>query len=81
MPRMRTISQTMDYLKQKDPGSAVSEWWLRQNLKAGKIKHHRAGNKFLINLDALEEFLRNPPEEAAQETHRYGQLRRIESGR
>lgn len=77
MARMRTITQTMEYLREKDPNSAISEWWLRQMLKSGKLKHHKAGNKYLINLDCLEEYLRNPPEDEDNPDSQYGVLRQV----
>lgn len=76
MPRIRTIMQTVQCLKQQDPGSCVSEWWLRQLIKTGKLKCHKAGNKFLIDLDYLEEFLKNPPSEPSV-INEYGKLRQV----
>ncbi|SET38691.1 DNA binding domain-containing protein, excisionase family [Natronincola peptidivorans] len=78
MARMRTIKQTVEYLKNKDPDTAVSTWWLRMMVKSGQIKHHKAGNKFLINLDALEDFLMNPPQDDSQSTNSdFGKLRKV----
>lgn len=57
MARMRTISQTMKYLKEKDPDTSITEWWLRSMLRSGELKSHRAGNKYLVNLDYLELYL------------------------
>ena len=59
--RMRTIKQAVGEIKQEDPRSCVSEWYLRQLVKSGKLKCHKAGNKYLLDLDSLEEFLKNPP--------------------
>ena len=56
MVRMRTISQTISYLKEKDPNTSITEWRLRKMLKTGQLKFHMAGNKYLVNLDYLEEF-------------------------
>lgn len=75
MPRMRTISQAIKYLKEKDPNCAISEWYLRTLLRSGKLKHHKAGNKYLINLDYLEEYLKNPP--SYEEDTPYGILRKV----
>lgn len=76
MPRMRTITQAVQAIKQADPESSLSEWWLRQLVKFGKLKCHRAGNKYLIDLDFLEEFLKNPPStEDVKQT--YGIVRKI----
>ena len=57
MARMRTISQTMKYLKEKDPDTSITEWWLRSMLRSGELKSHRAGNKYLVHLDYLELYL------------------------
>lgn len=68
MARFRTIKETVRAIKENDPDTCISEWWLRQIVKSGKLKCHRAGNRYLIDLDFLEEFLKNPPavEEAKQ---------------
>ncbi|WP_407308766.1 hypothetical protein [Desulfosporosinus sp. SB140] len=58
---MRSIKQAIQVIRDQDPESCISEWWLRQLVNSGKLKCHRAGNKVLIDLDFLEEFLRNPP--------------------
>ncbi|MGI6085238.1 MAG: DNA-binding protein [Acetivibrionales bacterium] len=79
MPRMRTIKAAVEYIRQKDPETSVSEWWARQLVKRGKLKHHKAGNKVLIDLDYFEEFLKNPPEEETPATEEnYGVLRKIQ---
>lgn len=76
--RMRTIKQSIEYFKSLDPQSCINEWWLRTMLKSGKFKHfHMAGSKYLINIDALEEFLSNPPDEEPVPTPTYGTLRKI----
>ncbi len=33
--------------------TGMSEYWFRQNLKAGKIPHIRSGNKILVNIPRL----------------------------
>ncbi len=78
MPRMRTIQQTIQYLRTKDPDTAVTEWWLRNILRAGKIRHHRAGCKFLVDLDAIDIFLSNPPADEPDPAQRYGTIRKID---
>lgn len=76
MARMRTIKQCIQAIKDQDPESCFSEWWLRQLVKSGKLKCHRAGNRYLIDMDFLDEFLKNPPitEEIKQP---YGIVRKI----
>jgi len=76
MARMRTIKQTLEYLKKQDNDCAITEWYLRSLLKSGKLTHYRAGNKYLINLDHLEEFLSNPYSEKIIDTD-YGKIRKV----
>lgn len=76
MPRIRTIKESIRFIKDQDPESCISEWWLRQLIKSDKIKCHRAGNRYLVDMDQLEEYLKNPPvtEEVKQP---YGVVRKI----
>jgi hypothetical protein len=46
----------------QDPDTALNEWWLRHQIKLGLIPCHRAGKRFLVDLDALERYLSAPPE-------------------
>lgn len=80
MTRMRTIPQTIDYFKALDPESYINEWYLRGLVKSGALPCHKAGKRFLINLDALEDYLSNPPAELV-EIPSYGKIRKISSGR
>lgn len=57
LARMRTIHEAMQYIKAKDPDSAISEWWLRQAIKTGKLPHVEAGSRYLVNLDILESIM------------------------
>ncbi|HZK52786.1 MAG TPA: DNA-binding protein [Desulfosporosinus sp.] len=76
MPRMRTIKQAIQSIKEQDPGTCFSEWWLRRLVKSGELKCHKAGNRYLIDLDLLDRFLKTPPitEEVKQP---YGIVRKI----
>ncbi len=78
--KMRTIKAAIEYIRQQDPETSVTEWWTRQLVKKGKLRHHKAGNKILIDLDYFEEFLKNPPEEVPEpeNNNHYGKLRRIQ---
>lgn len=67
MARMRGIKATIDYLKNQDPDTAVTEFWLRGILNSGAVPYHKAGKRFLVNLDALEAYLANPPVQMTEE--------------
>ena len=78
MARMRTISQALEYLRKQDPDSAITEWNLRTLLRSGKLKHHKAGNRYLINLDYLEEYFSNPPHDENKTINQLGVLRKVQ---
>jgi len=79
MARMRTILQAVNQIREQDPGSSISEHWLRCLVRSGKLPCHRAGAKYLVDLDALEDFLVNPPREASPVVPEYGKLRQIKA--
>lgn len=60
IPRMRLIKECVAELKALDPGTAVTEYYIRGLVKTGKIPVAMAGNKALINLDSLLNYLANP---------------------
>lgn len=77
--RMRTIEGAIREIKATDPETELKSWALRQLIKSGKFKGFvMVGSKYLINMSALEDYLRNPPEEA-EEPFQYGQLRQVKS--
>lgn len=75
MTRMRTIAQTIAHFRAQDPDTYINEWYLRGLVKGGAIPCHKAGRRILINLDALEAYLANPPAENC-EIDSYGKIRR-----
>lgn len=50
IPRMRTVSKIVAEIKSLDPGSEVTEYYVRQLVKNGVVPVSWAGNKALINL-------------------------------
>lgn len=59
--RLRTISETIAYLKEEDPGCSFTASALRRMIVAGEIPSTRVGVKYLLDLDRLENYL-FPPE-------------------
>lgn len=80
IPRMRTPAKIVAELKALDPDSEVTEYYIRQIVKAGTVPVVWAGNKALINLDDVLELLRlgtsRPPK---AEPCTAGGIRRIEA--
>lgn len=58
VPRMRTIRNIVAEIKALDPGSEVTEYFVRKLVKDGTVKPTWAGNKALINLDDVLDILR-----------------------
>lgn len=61
--KIRTIQQCIDTIKASDPDTAITEWYIRQLCKEGKIAAYSSGNKFLVNLDSLLAYLNRGLEE------------------
>lgn len=58
-PRYRTIKQCYQAIKAQDEASAVTEYFIRRLCTDGKIKYFKSGNKSLVNLDSLLDYLNN----------------------
>ena len=78
LPRMRTIKETAAYLKQQDPDTALGETYLRNLIRRGELKCHKAGTRYLVDLSRLEEYLANPPQDKPESANDYGKLRKIQ---
>ncbi|MEG1805477.1 MAG: hypothetical protein RR327_03685 [Clostridia bacterium] len=59
IPRMRTVKDCIVMIKGEDSGSAVTEYFVRQLCKTGKVKSFSTGKKVLVDLDNLLSFLGN----------------------
>ena len=57
MTRMRTIAAAYKDLKSIDPHTAVTLNGLRTMVLTGAIQSVRVGNKYLLNMEALESYL------------------------
>jgi len=71
-------------LKDAAKALGVSKHFLYSEARAGRIPHFRAGNRYIFDVDQVDEFLRKKALENVKETEnekpiRYGVLRRIEA--
>ena len=73
MPRMRTIDQAIEWLKETDPDTALTKNALRTLVISGKLPHVNIGQKYLISLENLTEYLYGSTPEPDQQ----GGIRRI----
>jgi hypothetical protein len=68
MTRMRTLTETLNHIKEIDPGTAVTANALRRMVICGQVPSIKAGKKYLIDLDTLFEYLKGvKPEEVLPE--------------
>ena len=63
VPRMRTVHEAAEELRKLDAGTAVTEYHIRQLAINNIIPRVKAGKKYLINLDALIDYLSHPQSE------------------
>lgn len=66
LPRMRTVKEAVAEIKTIDPDTAVTFYQVRRLVLRGVLPTVSAGNKRLINLDLLIEYLQNPTAERFQ---------------
>ncbi len=77
-PRMRTIQEAAEELRLLDPHTAITPYFIRRMVLDGTIPHVKAGNKRLVNLDILLEYLATAPDPAPKpETILLRQIRPI----
>ena len=70
-----TITGATAKYKQDHPGTCIGEYFIRQLCTSGKLRCHRAGNRYLVNTEKLEEYLSNPPAEEPTIIE-YGRIRK-----
>ena len=75
LPRMRTIDETIRHLKENDPECRLTKWALREMVLSGRIPSNKVGKKRLINIERLEEYLRDDAE-SFQGDEKRGEVRR-----
>ena len=80
---MRTLNAAVEYFKHKDPGTCITKHFLYTEARAGRLPGViKAGNKYLLNIDQVEEFLTNGIQELTVkkeygEDLGYGKLRKV----
>lgn len=58
--KLRTINQSVEHLRQQDPGCALTPTAIRRKIIAGELPVVMAGNKYLLDIDTLEQHLFTP---------------------
>lgn len=81
IPRMRTVPKIVSEIKVLDPGTEVTEHWVRQLVKTGTVPVVWAGCKALVNLDDVLTLLYTGTEKKVSDTDMTSGIRRIRKGR
>ena len=84
IPVVLTVKDAVHKIKEDCPGTAITENYLRQLIKDGVLPELKAGNKVLINLDVLIEYLTDPTAEKFQpkaKVYSFGGIRPVAAGR
>ena len=58
--RLRTIKEAANFLRESDPGCALTPTAIRRKIVAGELPCVMAGNKYLVDVDTLEQHLFTP---------------------
>jgi hypothetical protein len=73
---MRTAHQAAEHFKQQDPETSFTEYHINRLIKQGVIPVFRSGNRKLINLDKLIEYL-NGEVVVQEKSDTYGKIRKV----
>ena len=65
-PRMRTIDQAYQCIKDNDPETCLTKYALRQAIVTGKIPSVKCGKKYLVSLPVVENWLQGGITEAVK---------------
>ncbi len=57
MCRLRTIPKALEYIKEQDPKSDISEFFIRKLAKSGQISTAQSGSKIYVDVDVLIAYL------------------------
>ena len=56
MLHFRSIHNAAVWFLENDPGTSITEYCIRQLVKSGTVPSIRVGKKYLVAVEALEEF-------------------------
>lgn len=63
MVRARTIKDAAEWFRQEDPQTYLTETAIRRLVVTGRVPSAKVGKKYLVTLEALEEYLNGPKQE------------------
>jgi hypothetical protein len=77
LTRIRSIPKAIEAIKAQDPQSYINETYLRGLLRDGKIPYHKAGKRFLVDIDLLIAYMVTPSENQKEAEETDCKIRRV----
>lgn len=79
MPRMRTAGKVYELIREQDPDTEVTPYFIRQLIRTGKIPVTPVGRKKLVDADAVIAYIAagEEPTTTDSPTKDCGKIRRI----
>lgn len=77
LARMRTAHQAAEFFKQLDPETSFTEYHINRLIKTGVLPVFNSGNKRLINLDKLIQYLNSEIRDQKPVDKNHGKIRRV----
>ena len=59
MRRLRTINEAVRFLKEQDPETSLTPYFIRRMIVDGQVPTVMAGKKYLVDIDALLDYFEN----------------------
>ena len=78
LARMRTAEKAYEIIKEQDPDTDITLYYIRHLIKSGKIPHTPVGIKKLVNVDYLIEYITTGVTEKNDDSE-IGQIRKVEA--
>ena len=73
----RTIREAAAWFKNRDPGTAITEYRIRQLVVSGTVPSMKVGRKYLVTIEALEEYFNTPTPSKAKQVSTARQVYKI----
>lgn len=79
MPRMRTAGKVYELIREQDPDTEVTPYFIRQLIRTGKVPVTPVGRKKLVDADAVIAYIAagEEPTTTDSSARDYGKIRRI----
>lgn len=79
MPRMRTASGVLATIKEQDPGTEITLYFIRGIINSGAVPVVHAGTKKLVDVDRVIKYIASGGEcSGASKPVKTGQIRRVD---